>query len=481
MTPDGPGGTSALPVPADDEVALLLQTVWDLLAGGDHWPSYRSIDRLLYRERRLDVDAVIVRTPALLLLGGRPQGGAAPQQDGQLSLTAAGAAACAGSGPALEVFLAAVRLAAEAELRMAPDGEEPAVTFEEAAAGAPMRGEDVARVARQSGLLLHAEPWTGYVLLYEAGWKLTVDRRARPYEGISDLGSYWAMRERQQRVVPTAEVQQPTQSSVVAGGGGPAIKLMKRWSIGEQLGSGGFGKVFLATGEDGTRAAAKFVPKTPGAGREMLFVRLDDVRNIVPIVDFGEAGDAWVLVMPLAERSLQDRLDAAGPLPVGETLAVLRDVATALSDLAALDTRVVHRDIKPANVLLLGDAWCLADFGISRYAEASTAPDTHKHAMSPPYAAPERWRAERATAAADVYAVGVMAHELLSGRRPFPGPGPEDYRDQHLHADPPRLNGAPPRLAALVEECLYKSPEARPSPANLTAGWSEQARLTSST
>lgn len=172
--------------------------------------------------------------------------------------------------------------------------------------------------------------------------------------------------------------------------------------------------------------------------------------------------------MPLAQRSLQDQL-ARGPVAVEGAFAALRDVATALSDLAASDTPIVHRDLKPANVLLLADVWCLADFGISRYAEASTAPDTHKYSMSPPYAAPERWRAERATTAADVYAVGIMAHELFSGRRPFRGPALEDYRDQHLHEAPPALEGASPRLASLVEECLYKAPGARPSPANLVA------------
>jgi eukaryotic-like serine/threonine-protein kinase len=258
---------------------------------------------------------------------------------------------------------------------------------------------------------------------------------------------------------------------------GSVIQLARRWTLGPQIGQGGFGGVFAATADDGSPAAVKLVRKAPGASRELLLVEgVAGARNIVPMLDSGETADAYVIVMPLAEQSLQDRLDAAGgPLPLEDALAVLTDVATALAD---LDGRVVHRDLKPANVLLVDGAWCLADFGISRYADATTAPDTRRMAMSPPYAAPERWRAARATAAADVYAVGVMAFQLLSGDLPFPGPGWEDFHDQHLHAEPPALATASPRLAALIEECLYKAPEARPVPANLLARLQKAAEST---
>ena len=86
--------------------------------------------------------------------------------------------------------------------------------------------------------------------------------------------------------------------------------------------------------------------------------------------------------------------------------------------------------------------------------------------MTPPYAAPERWRQERATSATDVYSLGVIAYELLAQERPFPGP---DFRAQHLEDPPPQLDGVPPSLGALVEECLYKAPQARPTPGNILA------------
>jgi serine/threonine-protein kinase len=125
----------------------------------------------------------------------------------------------------------------------------------------------------------------------------------------------------------------------------------------------------------------------------------------------------------------------------------------ALSD---LDGRVVHRDLKPENVLWLGGRWCLADFA-------------QKFAFTPSYAAPEQWRFDRTTGATDVYAVGVIGHELLSGQRPFGGPGVDEFREQHLHTDPPRLTGVGAAVAALVDECLHKAPNARPTAANFLA------------
>lgn len=241
---------------------------------------------------------------------------------------------------------------------------------------------------------------------------------------------------------------------------GTLLSLGSQWTVGEQIGHGGFGRVYEAwSGE--TYAAVKFVPKA-GGDRELLFVDLGGARNVVSIIDHGEHDDFWVLVMPRADLSLRELLDKSGALELGDGLDVVRDVLDALSD---LDGRVVHRDLKPENVIRLDGRWCLADFGIARYAEASTAPDTQKFAMSPPYAAPERWRNEHATIAADIYALGIIAYEILSGRRPFEGTI-EQLRDQHLHTDAPALRGVPTPLEALVEECLYKAANARPRPAN---------------
>ena len=128
------------------------------------------------------------------------------------------------------------------------------------------------------------------------------------------------------------------------------------------------------------------------------------------------------------------------------------------------DSQVITAvDVLPGNA---SGCWHLADFGIARYAEATTASDAFKYFMTPAYAAPEQWRGERATSATDVYAFGVVAHELLAGERPFDRP---DYRHQHLEESPKAMIGIPEKLRSLVGECLYKGPGARPLPQNLLA------------
>ncbi len=245
------------------------------------------------------------------------------------------------------------------------------------------------------------------------------------------------------------------------------IALTRVWQIGEPLESGGFGRIYEAKADDDSAAVIKLVPKAPGASRELLFEELSGLPNIIPILDSGEWKEYYVIVMPRAEKSLRQHLEAVGgKLGFDETITILTDM---VQGLAALNAGVVHRDLKPENVLFYKDHWCLTDFGIARYAEATTAPDTHKFSMTPPYAAPEQWRGERATYSTDVYAFGVIAFELLQGKRPFPGPESSDFREQHLNQPPPAISSCPHSFASLVNECLYKAQAARPTHANILA------------
>lgn len=238
----------------------------------------------------------------------------------------------------------------------------------------------------------------------------------------------------------------------------------QHWEVdtNDVLGEGGFGRVVSAIGDDGSPAVAKFIPKDGRAARDLLAVELPASEHLIPVLDSGESGDSWVIVMPRADYSLRDYL-ARNSVQLPEALDILSQIAQGLS---ILDGTIVHRDLKPENILHLNGNWAICDFGISRYAEETTAADTQKFSFTPPYAAPEQWKLERASAATDVYALGVIACELCAGKRPFVGPGTDEYRDQHLHANP-SVEGLNTRLSSLITECLLKSPGARPDALNL--------------
>jgi hypothetical protein len=188
-----------LPSPPDGQVALLLQTVWDLLAEQSHWPTYGHVDRRLYQGHGLDIDRVLRRTRDTLLVGGRRQGGAEANPDEQLRLTIAGAAACSGTSAVVASFLRAVQTAVRLEAEHA-DGSEPSMTADQVIEGASdgqRRGDPaIGELALQVGLLLSQEwGWLGSCQLYEGGWRIGITRRVRAYRDVASLEDYWTRRE----------------------------------------------------------------------------------------------------------------------------------------------------------------------------------------------------------------------------------------------------------------------------------------------
>ncbi|MFH1746889.1 MAG: serine/threonine-protein kinase [Planctomycetota bacterium] len=228
---------------------------------------------------------------------------------------------------------------------------------------------------------------------------------------------------------------------------------------------GGFGSVFQGTNESGEQLAVKRIhlDAVSAAHREL---RIADslvgreFRHVVPVLDAGldSESDSYFVVMARAERSLQDELDSGKRYADRDTADVMLQVATGLSEVSEL----THRDLKPGNVLLHDGVWKVADFGIARFVEESTSQNTLRDFLSPEYAAPEQWRSERCTDATDIYALGCIAHALLTGEPPFTGAG-ESLRRKHLEQEPPTLECGTPRLRMLVSTMLRKSSEARPS------------------
>lgn len=254
----------------------------------------------------------------------------------------------------------------------------------------------------------------------------------------------------------------------------PEIVLdQKTWSLDENeiLGQGGFGVVYAGCSPDGEPVALKVLPVGPPADRERLVAPgLSGRKNVLPILAHGQWGeDKYVLAMPRADRSLRDVLDALGgqAMAIEDAMSILRHTLSGLDAIGGDGARdpVVHRDLKPNNVLEYRGEWCVADFGIARYADATTGPNTAKLVHTAPYTSPEQWRGDRVQPRTDIYSWAVMALEVLTGQLPFPGPSEEDFREQHLTAEPLVLTEMPDSLAALLRRCLAKQLAARPTAA----------------
>jgi serine/threonine protein kinase len=229
------------------------------------------------------------------------------------------------------------------------------------------------------------------------------------------------------------------------------------------LGGGGFADVFVGYAQDEETVAVKRlkISAEKAAHREL---RMADtlmnrsLEHVLPVLDAGMDAEteAYFIVSPKAERSLQDAINDVGMFTEEETVDILLQISLGLDEVSD----IVHRDLKPSNVLFHENAWKVADFGIARFVEESTSLNTVREALTPAYASPEQLEGRRATSAADIYALGCISHTLLTGSPPFTGPG---FAFQHLNENPPTLDEVYPRLRMLISMMLRKVDKARPS------------------
>lgn len=239
-----------------------------------------------------------------------------------------------------------------------------------------------------------------------------------------------------------------------------------RYDESSMLGSpGGFAAVYAGFSAKGEPAAVKVfhASKTGQAERELQFAvsRLGkSSMHVIAVLDCGidAASGQPAVAMARGDYSLAEYAKEHGPL--GELPAC--EIACAVVDGLLDVAEWIHRDLKPANVIWCDGHWQLVDFGIARIAEASTATGTMKGFVSAAYAAPEQWNSERATHATDVYALGCVIHELMTGETLFKGPTQADFAHQHRHEVAPIFAGSP-LLQSLLHGMVAKPQAARPT------------------
>ncbi|MFC2460457.1 MAG: Stk1 family PASTA domain-containing Ser/Thr kinase [Selenomonas noxia] len=188
--------------------------------------------------------------------------------------------------------------------------------------------------------------------------------------------------------------------------------------------------------------------------------------NIVNVYDVGVAeGRHYIVMEYVPGRTLKERIKEEGPVPVPQALQIARQIAGALAQAHA--NNLVHCDIKPHNILVMPDGNVkVADFGIARAVTESTMTYNDNIMGSVHYFSPEQARGTMITPKSDVYSLGVLLYEMLSGRIPFDGNTAVSIARKHLEEDPQPLHmiapGIPPVVEALVTRMMAKDPAQRP-------------------
>ncbi len=265
----------------------------------------------------------------------------------------------------------------------------------------------------------------------------------------------------------------------------PGVTLGGRYRLDERIAGGGMGDVWRGTDEVlGRTVAVKillpalldepgFAERFRGEARTMATI---NHPGVVDVYDYGSDQQLAFLVMEYVEGDALSRtLSRVGRLTPARTMALVAQAADALQ--AAHENGIVHRDVKPGNLLVRPNGTLvLTDFGIARSALVGQLTVAGSVLGTASYISPEQASGAVATAASDVYALGVVAYQCLSGHRPFDGATPIEIAMKHVRDTPRPLPGdIPPPVRAIVDRALAKDPAARWPSASAMAAVARQA------
>ena len=240
-----------------------------------------------------------------------------------------------------------------------------------------------------------------------------------------------------------------------------------RYQITASLGEGGMASVYKAYDSKLDRdVAVKLIAIDAGTDAKVVRQFEKESRalaklnhpNIIPILDFGKAPEWLYMVMPLIEGgTLKERLGA--PMPCVEAAGLLAPIAKALA--YAHEKGIIHRDVKPSNILITGSQTpMLSDFGIAKMLEESETVEmtgTMQTAGTPEYMAPECGLGQPTTFASDIYSLGVVLFELVTGQKPYTGDSALAIIHKQAYEDLPKPSGFSKQIPAFMNNVLYKA------------------------
>jgi serine/threonine-protein kinase len=250
--------------------------------------------------------------------------------------------------------------------------------------------------------------------------------------------------------------------------------LSERYRIVGLLGRGGMGEVYRADDlKLGQTVALKFLPPELEGDAARLQMLLAEVRharqvshpNICRVYDVGEAGGSHFIAMEFVDgEDLSNLMRRIGHLPADKATQVARQICAGIA--AAHDQGILHRDLKPANIMLDGRGRArITDFGLA-LASGDVAPGQGHVVGTPAYMAPEQILTGAASPRSDIYALGLILHELFTGKHVFTGTDFAAIRARHLADSPPSLSAdLDPAVERVVARCLARDPRERPSSA----------------
>jgi eukaryotic-like serine/threonine-protein kinase len=251
----------------------------------------------------------------------------------------------------------------------------------------------------------------------------------------------------------------------------PGTTLGGRYRLDERIAGGGMGDVWRGTDEVlGRTVAIKillpalleepgFAERFRGEARTMATI---NHPGVVDVYDYGsEEGTAFLVMEYVEGDALSRTLSRVGRLTPGRTMALIAQAADALQ--AAHEKGIVHRDVKPGNLLVRPNGTLvLTDFGIARSAMVGQLTQAGSVLGTASYISPEQAAGGQASPLSDVYALGVVAYQCLSGRRPFEGDNPLEIAMRHVRDVPPPLPpDTPPAVRQIVERAMAKDPSGR--------------------